>query len=135
MATLRPRSCSARAPWGTEAILPPRALAATATAVKASVAAQLSSSQCLPLAASAVGGIPAFVESGANGLLFPSGGVEAAAEAVIRLLSDRTFAETLAGRGKADMEASYTWDAVADRVGAIYEDAVASRRGGKRGPR
>ncbi len=89
----------------------------------------------LPLAASAVGGIPAFVESGVNGLLFPSGGVEAAAEAVVRLLSDRPFAEALAGRGKADMEASYTWDAVADRVGAIYEDAVVARRGGKRGPR
>ena len=83
----------------------------------------------LPLAASAVGGIPAFVESGTNGLLFPSGDAEAATEAVSRLLSEADFAQGLARRGRRDMEANYTWDAVADRIGSIYEDAVAVRRG------
>ena len=83
----------------------------------------------LPLAASAVGGIPAFVEDGANGLLFPSGDAEAAAGAVARLLSDKAFAFELARKGKADMEASYTWDVVAEKVRAVYADVIAAHRG------
>jgi len=83
----------------------------------------------LPLVASAVGGIPAFVEDGANGLLFLSGDPEAAAAAVERLLADKDFASGLALKGKADMEASYTWDAVAKKIRKVYEEVIAARRG------
>ena len=86
----------------------------------------------LPLAASKVGGIPAFVQDGINGLLFPSGDTQAAADAVIRLLSDPGFASGLARRGKQDMEAGYTWDAVSGRIGTIYDEVIAARRGKRR---
>lgn len=86
----------------------------------------------LPLAAAEVGGIPAFVRHGENGLLFPPEAVsgssaDAAAACLIRLLQDRNLAGDLARRGKADMEAHFTWDAVAGRIQSIYEDAIASR--------
>jgi len=89
----------------------------------------------LPLAASKVGGIPAFVQDGINGLFFPSGDTEAAADAVIRLLSDPGFALGLAERGKRDMAAAYTWDAVSGRIGTVYDEVIAARRGGKRAVR
>ena len=89
----------------------------------------------LPLAASKVGGIPAFVQDGINGLLFPSGDTQAAADAVIRLLSDPGFASGLARQGKQDMEAGYTWDVVSGRMGTIYDEVIAARRGKRRAGR
>ncbi|MEI6385413.1 MAG: glycosyltransferase family 4 protein [Spirochaetota bacterium] len=89
----------------------------------------------LPLAASEVGGIPAFVRSGENGILFPSGDVEAATNAVLRLLCEPGFAADLARQGRGDMEANYTWAAVSARVSDIYQEAIAAKQAGQRGSR
>jgi glycosyltransferase involved in cell wall biosynthesis len=87
----------------------------------------------LPLAASEVGGIPAFVKSGDNGLLFPSGDVDSATNAVLRLLSEPGLASALSRQGHSDMEANYTWQAVSARVSAIYNETIEARRGSRKG--
>jgi glycosyltransferase involved in cell wall biosynthesis len=83
----------------------------------------------LPLAAAAVGGIPAFVHHDVNALLFASGDATAAAVAVLRLLTDHGHARHLAAAGRKAVDTSYSWGNIADRVADIYERASAHRRG------
>ncbi len=82
----------------------------------------------VPLVASAVGGIPAFVHHGQDGLLFPSKEAEAAADDLCHILSDRSVAEELIRRGRMEVERHYTWDAVNAAVYGVYEEVLASRR-------
>ncbi len=87
----------------------------------------------LPLAAAAVGGIPAFVHHEENALLFPSGAAQEAAAAVLRLLTDPGQARALAAAGRKAVDTSYSWQSIADHVAAIYERAAVHRRGSSAG--
>jgi glycosyltransferase involved in cell wall biosynthesis len=53
---------------------------------------------------SRVGGIPDIVEDGATGLLVPPGDAAALADALVRVLSDRTLAERLGGAANAAVQ-------------------------------
>ena len=57
-----------------------------------------------PVVATAVGGIPDLVRSGENGLLVESGDTPALAEAIVRVLTDRAFAERLAAAARPSVE-------------------------------
>lgn len=73
----------------------------------------------LPVVASEVGGIPSAVTDGANGLLVPPGDPAALAVALDRVVANaalrRRLAEDAAARAPL-----YSWDAVAERMLAIY---------------
>lgn len=58
-----------------------------------------------PLLASAVGGIPHYVTDGGNGLLFPSGDVDALANRLRVLMSDEGLRERLGRNGRARVAA------------------------------
>src|SRR5690606_26577774 len=72
------------------------------------------------------------VEPEANGLLVPLGDVDALAEALLRLLQDRTLAARLAATARQMAEARFDEEAVFGRVQAEYarllaEKAIVSR--------
>jgi glycosyltransferase involved in cell wall biosynthesis len=80
----------------------------------------------VPIVGTPVGGIPDFLEEGRTGLFCQPGNPESIATAVNRLLSDRELARGCGVRGKAMVEASYQWDAVAERIAALYEELLHS---------
>ena len=57
-----------------------------------------------PVVATAVGGIPDIVRTGRNGVLVPRGDVEGLADALVRILDERTFAERLSRGALEDAE-------------------------------
>lgn len=75
---------------------------------------------------SAVGGIPAVVADGENGVLFPSGDVSALVAALRSVLADRAFAARLAAAGHQLVRDRYSLDRVADEYLARYR-AVGGR--------
>ncbi len=78
----------------------------------------------LPVVASRVGGVPAFVDHASDGLLFDSGQAEQAAAAVQILLEQPQVAAGLADKGHQKASREYSWDRIADRLVGIYEDAI-----------
>jgi len=77
-----------------------------------------------PVVASRIGGIPSFVEDGADGLLFTSGESCEAAAHVISVLNSPQLSDRLAGAGRSKAHASYDWDAITDRLIGLYEEVI-----------
>lgn len=78
-----------------------------------------------PVIASAAGGIVDIVRDGRNGFLVPPGDAAALAGAVTRMMSDPSAARQLGLNGREDVEAGFSWDAIADRLAAIYRAVAA----------
>ena len=74
----------------------------------------------LPIVASNIGGIPAVIEDGVNGLLVPPGEPEALARAIDRLLADRDLARRLS-EGAQERGKDYDWEVLAERVLRVYQ--------------
>ena len=77
-----------------------------------------------PVVASRVGGIPEFVDDGKAGLLVPPHSPGALFEAMGRLWSDRDLARRMGEYGRAEVAPRYRWDAVVDRLDAIYREVT-----------
>ena len=77
-----------------------------------------------PVVASRVGGIPEFVEDGKAGLLVPPRSPPALSEAITRVWNDRVLARSLGEYGRDRVVPRYTWDALADRVDAVYREVT-----------
>ena len=75
----------------------------------------------LPIVGSATGGIPDLVEHGSNGLLVPSGDVQALAGAISYLANDPELRAEMALRNRAKAEATLEWAQVTRRYLSIYE--------------
>jgi phosphatidyl-myo-inositol dimannoside synthase len=80
----------------------------------------------VPIVGTPVGGIPDFLEEEKTGLFCEPGNPESIARAVNRFLSDPELARGCAARGKALVETSYQWDAVAERIAGLYEELLRS---------
>ncbi len=80
--------------------------------------------QGTPVIASRVGGIPEFVPDEKAGLLVPPGVPAELARAMERLWSDRELATRLARYGRDEVVPQYTWDALADRLDAVYREVT-----------
>jgi glycosyltransferase involved in cell wall biosynthesis len=69
----------------------------------------------------AVGGIPSVVEHDVNGLLIPPRDVAALADALSKLLSNKTLQEELGSHARAIIASHYASPVVADKLSAIYD--------------
>lgn len=79
--------------------------------------------------ASRAGDIPEVVRHGETGLLVPAGEVEPLTEAVLSLLDDQALRAKLGQAGRSMVENEYSLAHMLDATEAIYERAVALKRG------
>jgi alpha-maltose-1-phosphate synthase len=83
-----------------------------------------------PVVASAVGGIPEVVVDGETGLLVPPGDPGILAAALGRLLADAGRGAKLGSAGRQRVEDRFSWERIAERTLAVYEDARRAHREG-----
>jgi glycosyltransferase involved in cell wall biosynthesis len=81
----------------------------------------------LPVVGTAHGGTPEIVEDGVNGLLVPPADVDALADALALLCSDRPLAAAMGAHGRALVAEHFTWRAQATRLAAYYDELVGVR--------
>ena len=81
-----------------------------------------------PLVVADTGGLREFVEHDTTGLRFAPGDVGALADAVTRLLADEVLAQRLVREARALLARSYSWEAIARRTAAVFEQAVREER-------
>jgi glycosyltransferase involved in cell wall biosynthesis len=86
------------------------------------------SAACLPVVATRVGGNPEVVVDGETGLLVPPGRADAMAEAIGRLLDDRTLARQFAHAGRRRIEESFSAAGAARSYVSLYESLVRGRQ-------
>jgi len=77
-----------------------------------------------PVVAFGVGGTPEIVVDGTHGRILGRGDVEGMAQAIVALVSDRPALEAMRDRGRALVEASYSYAAVADQHRALYASVL-----------
>ncbi len=80
--------------------------------------------QGTPVIASRVGGIPEVVDDGRAGLLVPPGSVPELSGAIRRLWEDPALGRRLGEYGRSTVVPRFTWEALADRLDAIYRGLV-----------
>ena len=81
----------------------------------------------VPVVADGVGQNREMIRHGETGLLVRSGGIDAFAESVVRLLEDAPFREQLGQAAARDVRARFSWDNLVDRVERAYAEAVGGR--------
>jgi glycosyltransferase involved in cell wall biosynthesis len=77
-----------------------------------------------PVVATRVGGIPEVVEDGRAGLLVTPGSVPDLSRALRTLWTDRDLARRLGDYGRTEVVPRFTWEALADRLDALYREVV-----------
>lgn len=82
----------------------------------------------LPVVATPVGGTPELIKDKECGHLVPVGDSSALANATIRLLDDRSMAESMGNRGYDMVVNKHTWEVVAQKTERVYEEVVSRRR-------
>ena len=78
----------------------------------------------VPVVATRVGGVVEIIEHEKTGLLVMPKDTEAMAQAVVRLLRDKTLGESLAAEAKKKLNAQYTLAHMAERTIAVYQDVI-----------
>jgi glycosyltransferase involved in cell wall biosynthesis len=81
-----------------------------------------------PVVASNVGGIPEMISDGVTGLLVPPHDPDALSGAIIRLLRDHPFADTLGRAGHDLVHDRFCIDLMVDAVQQIYEEGARAVR-------
>lgn len=77
----------------------------------------------VPVLSTPVSGIPELIESGRDGLLVPPNDPAALAEAIDKLLASQELRERLARAARAKIESSFSLDASAERLFALFGQA------------
>lgn len=80
--------------------------------------------QGTPVIASRVGGVPEFIEDGKAGLLVPRLEVGPLADALLRLWDAPEERQRMGEYGRTVTVPRYTWDALADRLAALYREVL-----------
>lgn len=78
----------------------------------------------LAVVASRVGGVPAFVEDGRDGLLVESGDVAGFASAIRGCLKNPELARALSKRGREKACNQYSWESVSAKLEILYREAL-----------
>jgi len=81
--------------------------------------------QGTPVVATRVGGVPEFIPDGKAGLLVPPSSPAELGRAIERLWNDPELARNLGRYGHDEVVPRYTWDALADRLDAVYREVTA----------
>lgn len=81
----------------------------------------------LPVVATPVAGTAELLRNGTHGLLIQVGDSRALADAIVRLLDDRSLAEEMGRRGRERVKGSYTWEGVVDRTERVYAEELGRR--------
>jgi glycosyltransferase involved in cell wall biosynthesis len=81
-----------------------------------------------PVVASDVGGIPEMIEDGVTGLLVPHDDPLALAAAVVRLLTDHAFADTIARAGHDLVHDRFCIELMVKAIEGIYDDGARAVR-------
>lgn len=81
-----------------------------------------------PVVASAVGGIPEMIEDGVTGLLVPPHDPDALSAAIVRLLRDHPFADTIARAARDQIHDRFCVELMVHAIESIYDEAVAGER-------
>ena len=74
----------------------------------------------VPVVTTSVSGVPELIESGVDGLLVPPNDPAALAEAIDKLLASQELRENLARAARAKIESSFSLDASAERLLALF---------------
>jgi glycosyltransferase involved in cell wall biosynthesis len=88
----------------------------------------------VPVIGCRAGGVPDVIEDGQDGVLVGYGDETGLAMAIEGLLADPQRCRAMGQRGRAKVEAHYTWDQIYDGLAAVYRelvDAGRARRSGK----
>jgi glycosyltransferase involved in cell wall biosynthesis len=78
-----------------------------------------------PVVASAVDAVPEVVVDGETGLLVPPGQAEPLASAVVRVLTDRDFADRLGRAGRERVRERFALDQMVSETDAVYRELCA----------
>ncbi len=81
-----------------------------------------------PVVASNVGGIPEMITDGVNGLLVPPHDADALAAAIVRLLRDHPFADTIGRAGHDLVHDRFCIELMVDAVQTIYDEGARAVR-------
>lgn len=81
-----------------------------------------------PIVASRVGGIPEVVADGQTGLLVPPKDADLLAEAIVRVLKDRSLAASLAAAGAARVREQFSVERMVEETLAVYERLAGNGR-------
>ncbi len=81
-----------------------------------------------PVVASDVGGIPEMVQDGVTGLLVPPHDAEALATAIVRLLTDHPYADTLGRAGHDLVHDRFCIEIMVNSVSSIYDEGAGAVR-------
>jgi glycosyltransferase involved in cell wall biosynthesis len=81
-----------------------------------------------PLVATSVGGLVEVVRDGETGILVPPGDPDSMAAAILRLLDDRELARRMGAAGRDFITQTYTLEAQAAALAALYHEALALRQ-------
>jgi glycosyltransferase involved in cell wall biosynthesis len=82
-----------------------------------------------PVVGTRVGGIPAFVHDGETGLLVDPKSPSSLAEGICQLLGAPALRELMGLRGRALVEQQFSWDSIARRTLAFYQERLETRNG------
>jgi glycosyltransferase involved in cell wall biosynthesis len=77
-----------------------------------------------PVVATPVGGVPELVADGETGLIVPPDDPKALADALLRLLGDRGFAQRLGDAGRERVRSAFSADAQESRILELYEEVA-----------
>jgi glycosyltransferase involved in cell wall biosynthesis len=81
-----------------------------------------------PVVSTKVGGVPALVSDGVDGVLLTPGDIPALASAIGNLLEDPALATEMGRRGAKKVRSELSWNIQADRTCAVFEKALRQRR-------
>ena len=81
--------------------------------------------RCVPVVASAVGGVPEVITSGVDGILVPPADPAALASAVAELLADPALRDRIGAAGYRTVVERFSIDAQVRRIEAVYDEELA----------
>jgi glycosyltransferase involved in cell wall biosynthesis len=77
-----------------------------------------------PVVAFDIGGVNEAVQNNETGLLVKRGNIEALADALLKLLTDKTLREKMGSNGRKFISENYTWDICAQKMLKVYHEAL-----------
>ncbi len=81
----------------------------------------------MPVVASRVAGVPDVIDDGVHGMIVPERDPAALAAAILRLITDRPFAEQLGRAARARVERELTWEKTCERFERVYREGIGKK--------